>query len=162
MKIDLDKVLNLKVNHDGCKYTLRTYFRDMLLCLWDEGESFSGKRPLGNSDWETPIFVALIKGGFIEGNLDEDAYAFDFDERLGRKIVKDAIKHMGKPTMTVIPKEPAWRPGDTDPAPISPAPESLKGKADERPVKSRQAVKATLPPREQLEPHLTHTDDFKP
>ncbi len=59
--------------------------------------------------------------------------------------------------MTVIPKEPAWRPGDTDPAP-----ESLKGKADERPVKSRQAVKATLPPREQLEPPLTHTDDFKP
>ena len=90
--------------------------------------------------------------------------------------------------MTVIPKEPAWRPGEhyredqpegttefgewakacrdliygPDPAPINPAPESLKGKADERPVKSRQAVKATLPPREQLEPPLTHRDDFKP
>ena len=65
--------------------------------------------------------------------------------------------------------EPQWRPSDTYPELSSPAPESLKGKADERPVescaqcgkprsnhhyrhpfqaqrvKSRQDVKATLP-----------------
>jgi hypothetical protein len=47
--------------------TIREWFKALLLALWVEGEEFSGKRPLGNSDWQDDPVEELIDEGFIEG-----------------------------------------------------------------------------------------------
>ncbi len=60
--------------------TIGEYLVTTLRTLWREGEGFSGKRPLGDSDWEGPVIIALIKGGAIEGSLDEDGYLDDYPD----------------------------------------------------------------------------------
>lgn len=45
-------------NDAGAK-TPREYFRKLLKALWEEGDSFSGKRPFGNSGWDSDLFDAL-------------------------------------------------------------------------------------------------------
>lgn len=44
--------------------TIRDYFKELLSKLWEEGECFSGKRPLGNSGWEYHLWDTLIYHGF--------------------------------------------------------------------------------------------------
>ncbi len=36
-----------------------------MIRLWEQGESFSGKRPLGNSGWQSQIIESLIEAGLI-------------------------------------------------------------------------------------------------
>lgn len=43
---------------------------------WNEGEDFDGKRPWGNSAWEDPVTIALIKANTVTGKLDEDGYIY--------------------------------------------------------------------------------------
>jgi hypothetical protein len=45
--------------------TIRTWLQETLLALWREREDFSGKRPLGNSDWDGDVAVELISRGII-------------------------------------------------------------------------------------------------
>lgn len=45
--------------------TVRQYLCNLLVRLWEEKESFSGKRPFGNSDWDAVITYALAREGFI-------------------------------------------------------------------------------------------------
>ena len=54
--------------------TARDYLKELLLTLVREGESFSGKRPFGNSGWENELAEPLIIAGVIEGKI-EDGYA---------------------------------------------------------------------------------------
>ncbi len=54
----------------GEQITMREHLHALLSTLWDKGESFSGKRPFGNSGWEYEIFRPLIKAGYIKGELD--------------------------------------------------------------------------------------------
>jgi hypothetical protein len=63
----------------GKTLTVRQYLIELLATLWSEGESFSGKRPFGNSGWEYDVFVPLIKAGHIPGSVDEDGYVEDVD-----------------------------------------------------------------------------------
>lgn len=64
--------------------TVRDYLKDLLLTLLEQGESFSGKRPWGNSGWERELAGPLIRAGVITGELDEDGRAewntFDGDD----------------------------------------------------------------------------------
>lgn len=53
----------LDVVVDG-ERTLREWLRDVLLTLWQEGEGFSPKRPLGNSGYYTQITEALEAEGY--------------------------------------------------------------------------------------------------
>jgi hypothetical protein len=68
--------------NDAGATTIRAYLQALLVTLWQEGESFSGKRPFGNSGWEYDLYKALIKGGAIDGTVDEhgDIGTFDTDE----------------------------------------------------------------------------------
>jgi hypothetical protein len=39
--------------------------------VWAEGESFSGKRPFGNSDWKYAVYDALIEAGLANEGEEE-------------------------------------------------------------------------------------------
>jgi hypothetical protein len=36
-----------------------------------EGEGFDGKRPFGNSGWDSDLFKPLIKAGLVAGGIDQ-------------------------------------------------------------------------------------------
>lgn len=60
--------------------TLREYLLEILRELWIEQDSFSGKRPLGNSGWAADIGDQLVRKHFINGTLPEDEMdSADFD-----------------------------------------------------------------------------------
>ena len=66
--------------NDADAQTVGDYLRRLLLTLWDEEDGFSGKRPFGNSDWKYEVFAALVRGGAVPGEKeDERYYADDFD-----------------------------------------------------------------------------------
>ena len=70
MKINEFLNLPMSVNNPG-SFTIREYFKFLLLNLWDEKEGFSGKRPFGNSGWEYELYATLIKNNIILGELDD-------------------------------------------------------------------------------------------
>lgn len=74
----------------GDGLTVRGYLRELLLTLWEEGEGFSGKRPFGNSGWESDLYAPLIEAGFISGELDEDGYIETVGDEAGA-FVADLI-----------------------------------------------------------------------
>lgn len=81
--------LELRFDSDaGDQLTIRDYFFQLLRTLWGEVESFSGKRPFGNSGWTWDIYNPLVAAGYLEGTLDGDGYIEDFDE-----IAADAFVH---------------------------------------------------------------------
>lgn len=84
--------LGVRLSSDaGDDITVRDYLRELLITLWEEGESFSGKRPFGNSGWEYDLYKPLIAGGFIPGELDEDGYVDKIDEKIAAKYVRNLI-----------------------------------------------------------------------
>lgn len=60
--------LPMKQN-EAAASTIRDYLKALLVSVWTEEESFSGKRPFGNSGWQFDIYAALISGGAIAGTL---------------------------------------------------------------------------------------------
>ena len=50
--------------------SLREFLKTLLATVWAEEESFSGKRPFGNSRWQHCVQIALVKNGFVDGKLD--------------------------------------------------------------------------------------------
>jgi len=74
--------------------TIRQYLFNLLRTLWDEGESFSGKRPFGNRGWEYDLYKPLIVAGVIEGEIDEYGSIEECDEDEGRRVVLRLIDEM--------------------------------------------------------------------
>lgn len=85
----LQKALEVKTTHGS---TIREYLCATLLALWKEGENFSGKRPLGNNDWDIQISYPLIEEGFTTGKLDKDGYIFHYGN--DAEFVAAMIKEM--------------------------------------------------------------------
>lgn len=52
--------------NDSGAYTVKGYLKALLIAVWDEGESFSGKRPFGNSGWDYDILTALVDAGLAK------------------------------------------------------------------------------------------------
>ena len=77
--------------NDAEAATIRDYLKALLSELWREEESFSGKRPFGNSGWQHEVYAALIKGGAAPGTLDDDGYITDYDRAACERIVMEAI-----------------------------------------------------------------------
>lgn len=87
IKIDCDDVPNAK--------TIGDYLCALLSEVWIEGESFSGKRPFGNSGWEYDLYKPLIEAGIVDGTSNE--YGVDcFDEEKANKLILKAIKQAFK------------------------------------------------------------------
>ena len=68
--------LTMQENDSGAK-TIREYLKTLLTTVWEEEESFSGKRPFGNSGWKYDIYRTLATHKFIEAEIDEDGYVID-------------------------------------------------------------------------------------
>lgn len=71
----------------GRVVSLREYLHELLSCLWNEGEGFSGKRPFGNSGWDNDVYAFLVKAGSIEGDLDEDGRLNSCDKGKGNALM---------------------------------------------------------------------------
>lgn len=69
-------------NDAGAK-TVGEYLTKLLTEVLVEGEGFSGKRPFGNSGWESELAYPLVKAGLIEGSIDpleNEAWDVDYEE----------------------------------------------------------------------------------
>lgn len=67
-------VLHVPMNpatNDARANSIGQFLSTLLSTLWIETESFSGKRPLGNSDWQWQVYHALARSGFIPDTVDE-------------------------------------------------------------------------------------------
>jgi len=75
----LDAALDVRFDSDaGSQITVRDYFRELVLGVWEHKEGFSGKRPFGNSGWEYEVHSALAKAGFVDlGEWDEECMCFE-------------------------------------------------------------------------------------
>jgi len=99
MSEKIEKALNCKVDLDGEKLTVREYFKKLMLILWEEGESFSGKRPFGDSGWECDIYNALAVEGVIEADIEDDngeIYVENIDKAKADMLIYRAINHVFK------------------------------------------------------------------
>ena len=87
------EMLNLKIESPDFdkNVTIKDYFKMLLQALWEEGEGFSGKRPLGSSGWEYDLYKPLIKAGIITGEFDEDGCICDYDTEAAPKIIFNLI-----------------------------------------------------------------------
>lgn len=52
--------------NDGDAATVGEFLGLLLSTLWLQGEGFSGKRPLGNSDWQQQVYMSMVEGGFAD------------------------------------------------------------------------------------------------
>jgi len=78
----MDKsVLEIKFYCDDLRkeLTVREFMQTLLITLFEEMDSFHGKRPFGNSCWDDDMIVALIKNKAIKGTVEEE---FDEDGEL--------------------------------------------------------------------------------
>jgi hypothetical protein len=102
-KYEAERALDAPVDHpEGA--TVREYLVKLLSTLWTETEGFSGKRPLGDSDWQHPVYLALVNGGFLEGawNYEYDSLE-DFDEAKADKYIGGLIECLAHPIRLVEP-----------------------------------------------------------
>ena len=90
----IENVLKLPMQeNDAGATTVGDYLRNLLKTLWSEGESFSGKRPFGNSNWEDELYNALFVGGLVGGFV-EDGYAEDVDYKAANTLIFQCIDHV--------------------------------------------------------------------
>lgn len=86
------EILNLPMGeNDAGATTVRGYLHRLLRELWASGESFSGKRPFGNSDWDWELYRVLVEGKAVEGVIDEYGDLTSFDEKAAHRAIFDAI-----------------------------------------------------------------------
>lgn len=90
------QLLHLPIgDNDANAATVGEYLGLLLSTLWLQQEGFSGKRPFGNSDWTTPVYLAMGKAGLTNFTLDEDGYIEDFssdDEIRADELILQAIR----------------------------------------------------------------------
>lgn len=84
--------LEIRFDSDaGKNITIRHYLFSLISVLWKEQECFSGKRPFGNSGWDYDLYVPLIKNGFLAGEIDEDGYIENIDDKAAHEYVSRLI-----------------------------------------------------------------------
>ncbi len=69
--------------NDAQAETVREYFKELLTTLLIEEESFSGKRPFGNSGWQHDFLPTLEEAGFIQPNAKGVDLAIAFEAMVG-------------------------------------------------------------------------------
>lgn len=91
--LDIQEILAVEFKSIGLseKVTIKEYLKELLRTLWQQAETFSGKRPFGNSYWQHEVFEALVKHGYIAGKLDENGYIEEYDEDSADKLILELI-----------------------------------------------------------------------
>lgn len=96
--METSEILKLKLTGDDFEgVTIKWYLQELLMTLWRDGESFSGKRPFGNSGWEYDLYIPLINAELVKGKLDEYGYVEEFtDEEIKKanQIIFDCIEYV--------------------------------------------------------------------
>jgi hypothetical protein len=92
---DPQKILDLPLpahaephGNEAGSTTVREYLVAILAETWNDPP----KRIWGSSDWQYPIYAALIHGGVVAGRLDSDGYIDDVDEGAADRAVAELIK----------------------------------------------------------------------
>jgi hypothetical protein len=87
--------------NDADAATVRDYLVALLRELWEAEDGFSGKRPFGNSGWQTgEVYRALRLGGVVDDTLvrlDEDGYVESCVYAPLERLMLAAIDSLGKP-----------------------------------------------------------------
>lgn len=87
------QILHLPMGeNDADAATIGEFLGTLLSTLWIEADGFSGKRPLGNSDWQYQVYAALIEAGYVEGEIDEYGYIEDIDDDAAEELILKAIR----------------------------------------------------------------------
>lgn len=74
----MTNILDLAMEeNDADAATIRDYLKELLVMVWEKDESFSGKRPFGNSGWKYDIYRTLATHKLIEAEIDEDGDVID-------------------------------------------------------------------------------------
>lgn len=69
----MTNILDLEIEeNDADAKTIREYLKTLLITVWEKEESFSGKRPFGNSGWKYDIYRTLATHKIIEAEADID------------------------------------------------------------------------------------------
>lgn len=83
------EILDIEMpSNDAHAKTVRNYLIALLHTLWAEGDSFSGKRPFGNSGWTYDLCDALHNAGLVQDEASDDVETCD-------KLIHDAIQALG-------------------------------------------------------------------
>jgi hypothetical protein len=91
--MDIKEALDLEFeDRDIGPTTIRGYMKELLAALLSQEESFSGKRPFGNSGWHGGIAFPLIKAGLLKGEIDEDDYAHGYDDDEYEELLMDLVE----------------------------------------------------------------------
>lgn len=93
----INKFLDSKYSgYDGDYPTWRHYIATLLTTLYVENESFSGKRPLGNSGWEGDIAIGMmaLDPKVVTLYPDDDTLIKDMDDVLANKLFTQVVKHI--------------------------------------------------------------------
>jgi hypothetical protein len=85
--------LPLQQPNDARVKTIREYLQKLLTKVLEEGESFSGKRPFGNSGWHYELYFPLVQANLVKGTI-EDGCLEDYDGRKADKLIAEAVKHL--------------------------------------------------------------------
>ena len=61
-------VLDLVITPPGSEsQTVREYLISVLIRLWETNDEFSPTRPLGEPDWQYPVYDAMVQAGLVRG-----------------------------------------------------------------------------------------------
>lgn len=74
--------------------TVREYLMATLVEFLNKEEGFSGKRPFGNSGWDSAIIEAWIKAGLLQGKFDEDGCIDGYNHKqyaANMKVIKTEL-----------------------------------------------------------------------
>ena len=91
----MTNILDFKMEeNDAEATTIREYLKELLLMVWEQDESFSGKRPFGNSGWKYDIYRTLATHKLIEAEIDEDGDIIEIkrsEYTKADKLISEAI-----------------------------------------------------------------------
>ena len=88
-----NKILSCPMQDNNAEAnTINQYLIALADSVWEQDESFSGKRPFGNSGWKYEIYEALARNGFIKCTLYDEGDIDDIDTAEGDKLISLAIE----------------------------------------------------------------------
>jgi hypothetical protein len=95
-----EQVLDLPMDeNDAGQPTVRAYLVELLKLVWSDGEGFDGKRPFGNSGWESEVLDTLARSGAVESTLDRWGRP-EYDQDGASGVIAAAIESLRIPVMS--------------------------------------------------------------
>lgn len=71
--------------NDAGAETIGQYLSRLLSRVWDEEEEFDGKRPFGNSGWQSEVYAALDNSEFAAGGYVTSSHEYN-------ELIREAIR----------------------------------------------------------------------